>query len=231
MPELNVEKIGRYMDISTVRTDVHADEIDQMIDMVKENNCVCAVPMPWAVKYTIDALKEEKDIVVSGVVGFPSGAETTFIKTAMAKEMLSMGCSELDMVINVSAMLSGQYDYVKQDVHAVVEAAGDVPVKAIIEVGYLTEDQIKRASELVVDAGAAFVKTGTGWGPRPTVVKDIQLIKETIGDAAFIKAAGGVGSLKIMQDMAAAGCDRFGIGVRSAAKIFEEVKRYLGDKR
>ena len=115
-------------------------------------------------------------------------------------------------------------EYVENDIRAVVDAAGDVPVKTILEVGYLTDDQIRRASEIVVKAGAVFVKTGTGWGPRPTTVQDIRLIKETIGDSAYIKAAGGVHSLAVMQEMAAAGCNRFGIGVRTAEKIIEEAK-------
>ena len=224
MPELDVKHIGQYMDISAVRTDVKFSEVDDMIRIIRENHCICAVPMPWAAKYTIEALKDMPEIVVTGVVGFPAGAETTFIKVATAKELISLGCKELDMVMNVSAMLSGQYEYVENDIRAVVDAAGDVPVKTILEVGYLTDDQIRRASEIVVKAGAVFVKTGTGWGPRPTTVQDIRLIKETIGDSAYIKAAGGVHSLAVMQEMAAAGCNRFGIGVRTAEKIIEEAK-------
>lgn len=227
MAELDIKNIGRYMDVSAVRTDVNMDEVDDMIRIVRENHCICASPMPWITKYTINALKDMDDVVVTGVVSFPAGAETTFIKTATAKDMISLGCRELDMVINISAFLSGDYEYVENDIRAVVEAAGDVPVKSIIEVTYLTDDQIKRAAEIAVRAGVTYVKTGTGWGPRPTRVEDIRLIKETIGDAALIKAAGGVRSLEIMKEMAAAGCNRFGIGVRSAEKIIEEAKQAL----
>ena len=127
------------------------------------------------------------------------------------------------MVINVAALLSGQYKLVRDDVKAVVDAANGVPVKTILEVCYLNSDLIARAATLCVEAGASYIKTGTGWGPKPTTVEHIQLIRSTIGNAAKIKAAGGVRSLDILIDMYAAGCDRFGIGVRTASNLFEEV--------
>lgn len=218
--------LGRIMDVSAVRTDVSMDEVNQMIDLVKKYHCICASPMPWATRYTIEQLANCPDTVVTGVVGFPGGAETTWIKEATAKEMLAVGCKELDMVINVSALKSGMYSYVKDDVRAVVEAAGKIPVKTILEVCYLTDDEIRRASNLCVEAGAAYIKTGTGWGPSPTTVDTIRLIRTEIGNAAKIKAAGGVKSLEILREMAEAGCDRFGVGVRSARAILEAAEKY-----
>lgn len=218
--------LGRIMDVSAVRTDVSMDEVNQMIDLVKKYHCICASPMPWATRYTIEQLANCPDTVVTGVVGFPGGAETTRIKEATAKEMLAVGCKELDMVINVSALKSGMYSYVKDDVRAVVEAAGKIPVKTILEVCYLTDDEIRRASNLCVEAGAAYIKTGTGWGPSPTTVDTIRLIRTEIGNAAKIKAAGGVKSLEILREMAEAGCDRFGVGVRSARAILEAAEKY-----
>lgn len=217
-----LKHLGRIMDVSAVRTDVDIEEINQMIEIVRKHNCICASPMPWATKYTVEKLKDMEDVVVTGVVGFPSGADTTFMKLATAKEMLAVGCKELDMVINVSALKAGNYRYVEDDIRAVVETAGEIPVKSIIEICYLTDDEIKRASELAVNAGVAFVKTGTGWGTKPTTVNIIRLIRKTIGNAAKIKAAGGIRNLDIILEMLDAGCDRFGIGVRSAKAIFEE---------
>ncbi|MBW4845459.1 MAG: deoxyribose-phosphate aldolase [Lachnospiraceae bacterium] len=220
--ETDLSKIGRIMDVSAVRTDVIMEEINQMISIVKSFHCVCASPMPWATRYTLEQLKDTPDTVVTGVVGFPAGAETTFIKVATAKEMISLGCRELDMVINVSALKSGQYQFVERDIEAVVNAANGVPVKAILEICYLTDDEIKRASEIGVKAGATFIKTGTGWGQKPTTVDTIKLIRTTIGSAAKIKAAGGVRDLDTLLAMKAAGCDRFGIGVRSALAILKD---------
>lgn len=220
----NLDNIGNFIDVSSVKTDCTMQEVDQMIDIVVKNNCICASPMPWATEYTIKKLAPLSSAVTTGVVSFPSGAENTKIKVEMAKELISLGCRELDMVINVAALLSEQYDFVRDDVKAVVDAAKDVPVKTILEVCYLNPDQIARASTLCAEAGAAYIKTGTGWGPTPTTAEHIRLIRKTIGNAAKIKAAGGVRSLDILIDMYAEGCDRFGIGVRTANNIFQEIQ-------
>ena len=223
--EVDLKNISRMIDVSTVRTDIVMDEVEEMIDTVIKYNCICASPMPWVTKYTIDRLKDYPDIVTTGVVSFPSGAATTANKIIEAKENIAMGCEELDMVSNVSALKSGKYDYFVDDIKAVVEAADGVPVKSIIEICYLTDDEIKKASELCVKAGVTYVKTGTGWGPKPTTVETIKLIKETIGDDALIKAAGGVRDLDTLIAMAEIGCNRFGLGVRSARTILEEAKK------
>lgn len=225
---VDLSKIGRFTDISTVRTDVEMREVEQLIDIVKGYHCVCASPMPCVTKYVIDRLADTPDTVVTGVVGFPSGADTTSMKVFTAKEMIGLGCRELDMVINVSALKSGLYDVVYEDIKAVVDAAEGVPVKSILEICYLTDDEIRRGSEIAVSAGVTFVKTGTGWGPKPTTVETIKIIKETIGDSALIKAAGGVRNLDTMLEMIDAGCNRFGIGIRSALTIFEEAYRRAG---
>ena len=223
--EVDLKNISRMIDVSTVRTDIVMDEVEEMIDTVIKYNCICASPMPWVTKYTIDRLKDYPDIVTTGVVSFPSGAATTANKIIEAKENIAMGCEELDMVSNVSALKSGKYDYFVDDIKAVVEAADGVPVKSIIEICYLTDDEIKKASELCVKAGVTYVKTGTGWGPKRTTVETIKLIKETIGDDALIKAAGGVRDLDTLIAMAEIGCNRFGLGVRSAGTILEEAKK------
>ena len=178
--------------------------------------------MPCFTRRLVEKLADEPEVMVGGVVGFPSGAETTFIKTAIAKEMMSTGVNELDMVTNVGALKSGEYDLFRDDIRAVVDAANGMPVKSILEVSYLTDDEIKKGAELAVEAGVTYVKTGTGWGPRPTTVHDIEIIKSTIGDAALIKAAGGVRNLDTLLDMVKAGCNRFGIGINSVMKILQE---------
>ncbi|MBQ9979048.1 MAG: deoxyribose-phosphate aldolase [Clostridia bacterium] len=220
--------IGRFMDVSTVKTDISFSEVQQMINIVKKYHCICASPMPWITKYVIDELADTSDAVVTGVVGFPAGAETTAVKVVTAKEMIEAGCKELDMVINVSALKMGNYDYVETDIRAVVEAANGVPVKTILEICYLTDEEIIKASKIAVKAGATYIKTGTGWGPKPTTVDTIKLIRGAIGDSAKIKAAGGVRDLDTLLAMKEAGCDRFGVGVRSAESIFKEAYKRAG---
>lgn len=224
----DLTKIGRLIDVSAVRTDVTVTEIDKMIDVAKKYDCICTFAMPSFTGYVIEKLKDTPNTIVGGVVGFPSGADTTSIKVATAKENIALGCSELDMVINVGAMKSGLYDMVRDDIKAVVEAADGIPVKSILEVPYLTDDEIKRASLLAVEAGVTFVKTGTGWPQQHTTVEHVKLIKSVVGNSAFIKAAGGIRDLDTLLQMIEAGCSRFGIGIRSAISIFQEAYKRVG---
>ena len=219
---MDLNQIPRLIDISGVRPDVTLQEIDLIVEMSKKHHFIAAFAMPCFTRYLVKALADTPDVMVGGVVGFPSGSETTFIKIAQAKEMLSFGVDEIDMVINVGAMKSELFDFVKNDIHAVVETADGKPVKSILEVAYLTDYEIAKASELAVEAGVSFIKTGTGWASKPTTVEHIKLIRRTIGNAALIKAAGGVRTLDTLEEMVQAGCSRFGIGAKSINKILEE---------
>ena len=219
--EFEGSRIGELVDVSAVKADAAQNEIDEMIRIVKQYGCICAAPMAWAAAYTVEALKDSK-AVVTGVVGFPSGAELSINKAQAAAALIQAGCKEIDMVMNIVAFKSGKYNLVHEDIRAVIDAVPGIPVKVILEISYLTEDEIRRGSELLVKAGAAYVKTGTGWGNKPTTVETIRVIRETIGGAAKIKAAGGVRDLKTLREMYEAGCDRFGLGVRTAETILCE---------
>ncbi len=226
-----ISTIHRRVDISGVRTDVSLQELDQIVQAAKHYQFICAFALPAFTPYLIDQLKDEKEVRVGATVGFPSGCETTHIKVLSAKEQIQMGVDELDMVINVGALKSKRYDLVYDDIKAIVDAAeGKYPVKSILEIAYLTDDEIARGSEIAVKAGVTYVKTGTGWANKPTTVDTIKLIKKTIGDSALIKAAGGVRSLDTMLQMIDEGCDRFGIGLRSIMSIMKEVDERLKRK-
>lgn len=227
--ELNLKKIGDVVDVSAVKADADLHEVDEMIRIVRQYSCVCAAPMPWSTERTLEGLKGTP-AVVTGVVGFPSGATFPEAKAAEASRLVAMGCKEIDMVMNIGAFKSGLYDYVQKDIEAVIHAVPGVPVKAILEIAYLTDEEICRASELVVKAGVTYVKTGTGWGPKPTTVQTIELIRGTIGDSALIKAAGGVRDLDTLLAMYGAGCDRFGLGVRTSEAILQEAQRRAAEQ-
>ena len=216
----DLRDINRMIDISAVRTDVTLEELDMVIDLAIKNNLICAFAMPCFTNILIDKLSAYSDILVGGVIGFPSGADTTDMKVKQVKEMLSLGVDELDMVINVGAMKSKMFDYVHDDIKAVVDAGDGKPVKSILEIAYLSDYEIAKASELAVKAGVTFVKTGTGWGNKPTTVETIKIIKKAIGDSAQIKAAGGVRDLETIKAMIDEGCTRFGIGLHTVKKIF-----------
>ena len=168
---------------------------------------VCVYPT-W-VKFAAEQMKGSGSGVLV-TVGFPHGSTTTEAKVAEAKKVMEDGADEIDMVINIARMLEGDYDYVQQDIAAVVEvaAAYGKGVKAILEIGYLSDEQKVKACELAVAAGAAYVKSSTGFGPGKATLHDISLMKEAVGDKCLVKASGGVGSLEDAWAYMECGADR-----------------------
>jgi deoxyribose-phosphate aldolase len=225
---LSAHEIPRLIDISAVRTDVMESEVRLIAEMAIKYNFVCAFAMPCYTATLVEILRNHDSIGVGGVVGFPSGADTTQIKVETARALLAMGCDELDMVVNVGQLKSGNHDAVYEDIRAVVKAAGDTPVKSILEIAYLTDQEIMTGSRIAADAGVVFVKTGTGWADKPTTVRTIELIRQAIGERALIKAAGGVRTLHDLESMYEAGCSRFGISATSALKILNEAYQREG---
>lgn len=144
------------------------------------------------------------------VVGFPLGAATTNAKAFETREAVRAGAAEIDMVINIGALKSKDYEYVLRDIRAVVEAAGQAPVKVILETGALTDEEKIEACVLSKAAGAAFVKTSTGFGPGGATVKDIELMRRVVGQEMGVKASGGIRSREDWEKMVAAGADRIG---------------------
>jgi len=226
--KLTVTQLARMLDLSAVRTEVDQAEVRLLAEVASQYHCVCAFVLPSYVPELKALLAGAPDVGVGGVVGFPSGAHSTAIKVAEAREQLVAGSVELDMVINVGMLRSGRDQYVVDDIRAVVEAAGAVPVKVILEAHYLKDDEIIRGSQLAVRAGAAFVKTGTGWAPTGATLHNVRLIKSAVGEAARVKAAGGVRELKTVVEMIRLGVSRFGVGLGSGTKILDECAALAG---
>lgn len=220
--EFNKKNLCEMVDISAVRTISGKAEVDEVAKMAKEYNFICAFAMPNLTAYLRDQLIGS-GVRLGGTMGFPSGAEMPEMKIACAKELVRIGCDELDMVIAVNWLKSGMYDEVLDEIKRLAEIADGRVFKSIIEVNYLTEDEIKRACELAVRGGVTFVKSGTGWSGT-TTVDHIRLMKSVVGNDAKIKAAGGVRDLATIRAMVDAGCERFGISCASMKNIMEEVK-------
>lgn len=162
-------------------------------------------------------------IGVTTVVGFPLGAMTTATKVTETKGAMADGATEIDMVINVGQLRGGSDRFVEQDVAAVVKAAGDAPVKAILECCLLTDGEIVRACEAAMRGGAAFVKTSTGFSSGGATEHDVRLMRKAVGDACKVKAAGGIHTAEEALAMVAAGADR--IGTSSGIAIVEGIRR------
>jgi len=177
------------------------------------------------IPYTRELLKGNRDIHVVGNVSFPSGSDSISIKVEQAREMLSAGCDEIDMVMNIGKLRSGQLAEVEADVWAVIETVRPIPVKVIIEIMYLTEQETRQACEICIRTGATFVKTGTGWAERGTTLEDVRLVKSIVADRIKIKASGGIRDLDTLVKMYQAGARRFGVNLKSGLDIVEESLR------
>ena len=210
------------IDLSAVQAHSSFEEMNKMVELAKKYKFICCFSMPYYTKWLINQLKDCPDTIVGGAVGFPHGNELTDLKVLGAARQKALGCSEIDMVQNITAIKHGDYAEAAADIRAVKQAIGETKLKVILEVSYLTDYEICKAAEIAVQSGADFVKTGTGWGPKPTTVEHIRIIRNTIGDSAQIKAAGGIRDLNTMLAMIDAGCARFGIGINSAVNILRE---------
>lgn len=161
------------------------------------------------------------------VIGFPLGATFTASKVAEAKEAVLRKANELDMVINIGAAKAGLWEAVTDDIKQVVEVADGAAVKVIIETGLLTDDEKRRACQAVMEAGAQFVKTSTGFTPGGATVEDIRLLKQVAGDKIGIKASGGIRTLEQAKELIAAGATRLGTsaGIVIAGSVLPSSKQ------
>jgi deoxyribose-phosphate aldolase len=159
---------------------------------------------------------------VNACVGFPLGANTARTKVEEAKEAVQNGAQEIDMVINVGALKSGYVDYVEREIAAVIKAVPKIPIKVILETGFLTDPEKLRVCAMCVKHGAAFVKTCTGFGPTGATVEDVRLLRQAVGNDLGVKAAGGIRSYRTFCEMVEAGANR--VGTSAAVQIMEEAR-------
>ncbi len=202
-------KINQMIDHTKLGANVSKEQIDKLIDEAKvyEFKSVCVNPI-W-VEYSKKELKGS-NVLVCTVIGFPHGTHLPETKAYEAELAVKDGADELDMVINVHALHAKAYDLVLKEIKGVVEKGQGCTVKVIIETCYLTPEEIVKASELSVQAGAHFVKTSTGFGTGGAKVEDVRLMKQTVGDRAEVKASGGVRTYEDAMKMIEAGATRIG---------------------
>lgn len=202
-------KLSKYIDHTKLGANVSKAEIDKLIKEAIQFDfkSVCVNPI-W-VSYAKEQLKGT-DVLVCTVIGFPHGTHTALIKTQETLDAVLNGADEVDMVINVSALKAGDYETILDEIRGVVVAAQEKIVKVIIETAYLTKEEIVKVSNLVVEAGAEYVKTSTGFAPSGATVEDVKLMKDTVKDKALVKASGGVRTYEDAMKMIEAGASRIG---------------------
>ena len=215
-------EIARMMDLSAVQAQNTEDDVKALVDLAKVHQCIAVFSLPSLTPLAARLLKGKAGINLGGVVGFPSGGGSTTIKVAEAQELIKMGCHELDMVINVGLLRSGRLEEVQHDVRSVVEIADGIPVKVILECHHLTDDQIQKGCEISITAGAAYVKTGTGWAETGATVHNVALMNACAGGKISIKAAGGIRDLDTLLELHRRGAARFGVGYESAKHILSQ---------
>ncbi len=224
---LSSADIARMMDISAVQAQSTLQDIDSVCSTADEFGAAAVFSLPAHVSYMRKRLPPGSTVALAGVSGFPSGAELTETKADTARRLVDFGCDEIDMVNNIAWLKAGMEKEYKSDVAAVVEAAGGLPVKVILECHWLTDEEIVRASRWSMEAGAAWIKTGTGWAPTGATVERCRLMKETVGDHCGVKAAGGVRTLDMLLSLYEVGVRRFGIGVKTARSILDAAAQRL----
>ena len=203
--------LAKYIDHTLLRPDATADEIDVLCDEALEFGFASVCINPTWVRRAAERLRGS-DVKVCTVIGFPLGANTTEVKATEARKALRDGAREVDMVINIGALKSGELDVVRTDIEKVVDAAHEVGAicKVILETALLTDEEKVVASALAKRAKADFVKTSTGFGGGGATVYDVALMRETVGPDMGVKASGGVRTLEDAEDMIAAGATRIG---------------------
>lgn len=207
--------LSSYIDHTYLKAEGTVEDIDRLIEEAKEMEFKTVCINPSWIEYVKEKLKGSK-VEICTVVGFPLGANTTESKIFEARDALDKGADEVDMVINIGKLKDGDIDYVTSEIKAVKNACQNNILKVIIETALLNEEEIKAASNAVLEGGGDFVKTSTGFSTRGASVEDVKIIKSVVGDDCKIKASGGIRTHDDMMAMINAGADRIGA---SAGKV------------
>ena len=202
--------IADYIDHTILKADATEEEVKKYCSEAREykfhsicvNSCHAAL---------VSRELAGTGITTCCVVGFPLGAMITEAKAFEAKAAVAAGAGEIDMVINIGALKDRNYDFVREDIRAVTEAAKPAIVKVNIETCLLTDEEKVKACELSEEAGAHFVKTSTGFSSGGAKVEDVKLMKKTVGDRLKVKASGGIHTPEFARELIAAGADRLGV--------------------
>lgn len=220
---ISYDQLAKVIDHSLLRPELTTQEVIEGCQLAARYHVATVCVKPCHVRLAAELLKGS-DVMVSTVVGFPHGSNTTEIKVMEAQKAMDDGAVELDMVLNIGELRSGNSEYVYQDIKAVCDAAHarGVKVKVILENAYLTDEQKVLGCQLAEKAGADWVKTSTGFAPSGATLEDLRLMRRSVSEKVQIKAAGGVRTLDALLAVIEAGVTR--CGATATAKILDEFK-------
>lgn len=209
--DCSYEDVAKMIDHSLLNPTLTTDDLDAGIQLALAYDVASVCILPYYLKICAEQLAGSS-VMASTTIGFPHGGHTTAIKQTEAERALADGCQELDMVVNISKVLSGDWDYVQSDIQAVIEpahAAGQ-KVKVIFENCYLNDDQKIRLCEICGELNADWVKTSTGYGTGGATIEDLKLMRANSPDHVQVKAAGGVRDMDKLLEVRALGVTRIG---------------------
>jgi deoxyribose-phosphate aldolase len=213
MAKYSIQEVAATIDHAVLKPDQTETDVRESAAMCIERGVASLCVRPCDIKLAAELLKDST-VMVSCVLSFPHGADTTATKVFQAQQAIADGVDEIDMVMNIGQFLSGNHDYVRDDIKAVVEIAHArrVAVKVIQESAYLTLEQVAKACELSLEAGADFVKTSTGFAPSSATPEIIEVMVKTVGGKMGIKASGGIRTWAQAIGYLQQGATRLGIG-------------------
>jgi deoxyribose-phosphate aldolase len=218
--------IAKMIDHSLLNPIMTTDDLDQGIQVALDYDVASVCILPYYLKVCSERLKGST-VKASTTIGFPHGGHTTAIKVAEATRALDDGCEELDMVVNISKVLSGDFEYVCEDIRVVIDLAHerDQKVKVIFENCYLNDAQKIKLCEICAELKADWVKTSTGYGTGGATIEDLTLMREHSPDFVQVKAAGGVRDMDKLLEVRALGVTR--VGASRTIEMLEDCKRRL----
>lgn len=222
---LSADDIAKMIDHSLLKPQLTRDDIYKGCEIAAKYNTISVCVRPCDIEFACKLLKGT-DVRVTTVIGFPHGTNETDVKVYEAKKAIHRGAVELDMVLNIGQLLSGDYDYVLHEIKEIVDVAHkkNVLVKVILENCYLNPELIEKACEIAEEGGADFVKTSTGFGNGGATLEDLTLMRKSVSPRMEVKAAGGVRTLDAALEVRKVGATRFG-ATATVAIMEEAIKR------
>ncbi|MDD5017376.1 MAG: deoxyribose-phosphate aldolase [Eubacteriales bacterium] len=216
------KEAAAYIDISAVKTHNTCTDIIKLVEYAKIYRFINVHVLPCWVSALAEMLRDVEGVYVGAPVGFPSGGHTTEVKVMEAEKLIQDGVEEMDIVMNIGQLKSQNHDYVKKELETIIACIQRrVLTKVIIEINTLTDEEMFKACNLVMDVGADYIKTGTGWIPGGSNIDRIKKIKHYCKDNIKVKAAGGIRTREDFSRLVDMGVERMGVNITSAVKIIE----------
>lgn len=209
-------ELNSYIDHTNLKKDALIEDIEKLCEEAMKYHFASVCVYPYFVKAVSEYLKGS-NVEICTVVGFPNGMNTTNVKVYEAIDAIENGATEIDMVINISALKNKEYDYIKNEIEEIRDAIGGKTLKVIIETCLLTDEEIVKMTEICNDTFVNFIKTSTGFDKEGAKIEDIELINKHKGAVLEIKASGGIRDIETAEAMIKAGATR--IGTSSGVKL------------